>query len=179
MKNDTIKPIYVKTTLKILKARIEDGNIYNSTIACFNWRNVDYPYLHTHCHWEFLIVIKGKVKHTINKVVHTATKGYACLIRPDDEHKIRFLDRKNSETLTFVFSNDVAENFIKMYSKIFNFDLSKQTLEFNLKNDTLEAIISKTLAIQFQPKPIYEQNCLIVINRVFSAYIEKKINKFF
>lgn len=176
MENDNLKPIYVKTKFKIIKANIENGNIYNSEIAGFNWRNIDYPYLHTHCHWEFLIVVNGKIKHTINKVMHTATKGYACLIRPDDEHKIQFLDKKHSETLTFVFSNEVAENYIKLYSKLFNLDFSQQTLEFNLKTDTLEAIRSKTLAAQFQPKHIYEQYCMLIINRIFSAYVEKKIN---
>ena len=176
MKNDSLKPIYSKTTLNIIKAKISDGNINNSEIAGFNWRNTDYPYLHTHNHWEFLIVLSGKVQHTINKAVHTATIGYACLVRPDDKHKIRFLDKAHSETLTFVFSNEVAENFIKLYSTFFKVNFLEKNQDFNLKNDTLDAIKSKALTAQFQPKEIYEQYCLLIINRIFSAYIEKKIN---
>ena len=45
-----------------------------------------------------------------------------------------------------------------------------------MNENTLDAIISKTLIAQFQPKEIYEQYSILIINRIINAYIEKKIN---
>jgi len=176
MKNQILKPIYSTELDKIQTAIIEYGNIHNSKIAGFNWRNVDFPYLHTHTHWEILIMLNGKAQHTINKLSRTITKGYACIIRPTDSHKYRFLNKENTETLTFVFSNEIAEQILLSYSKIFDLDLSEKTLEFSLNDNTLEAIVSKTLTAQFQPKEIYEKYCILIINRVINAFIEKKLN---
>ena len=177
MENKILKPIYSSTLVNnIQKAYIENGNIHRSKIAGFNWRNVSFPYLHTHTHWEILIMLSGKAQHTINKLTHTITKGYACLIRPTDSHKICFLDKGKNEAITFVFSNEIAEQILLSYSTIFDLDLSEKTLEFSLNDNTLEAIVSKTLTAQFQPKEIYEKYCVLIINRIINAFIEKKLN---
>lgn len=176
MKNEILKPIYSTQLDKIQTAFIEYGNIHNSKIAGFNWRNVDFPYLHTHTHWEILIMLNGKAQHTINKLSRTITKGYACIIRPTDSHKYRFLNKGNTETLTFVFSNEIAEQILLSYSTIFDLDLSEKTLEFSLNDNTLDAIVSKTLTAQFQPKEIYEKYSVLIISRIINSFIEKKIN---
>ena len=176
MKNQILNPIYATQLDNIQTALIESGNIHGSKIAGFNWRNVDFPYLHTHEHWEILIVLNGKVQHTINKLTRNTTRGYACIIRPSDSHKYRFLNKEPTETLTFVFSNEIAEQLLLSYATVFDLDLSEKTLEFSLNDNTLEAIVSKTLTAQFQPKEIYEKYCILIINRIINAFIEKKLN---
>ena len=176
MKDKFLQPIYTTKLDKIQKADIENGNIHNSKIAGFNWRNIDFPYLHTHTHWEILVMLNGKAQHTINKLTRTITKGYACIIRPNDSHKFHFSKKTKNETLTFVFSNEIAEQLFSTYSSIFHLDISENALEFSLNENTLDAIISKTLIAQFQPKEIYEQYSILIINRIINSYIEKKIN---
>ena len=56
----------------------------------FNWLNVDYPYWHTHDHWEIYVVTYGTFVHTINEKEYTMHSGDACLIRPNDLHKLSF-----------------------------------------------------------------------------------------
>ena len=160
MKKKVLKPIYNTGVTNPTLSCIEDGNIHASAIAGFNWRHLDYPYMHTHTHWEILIVLNGKVQHTINNVVHTATKGYACIVRPNDIHNFRFLDKKSSETLTFVFSNEVAQKAFNMHPTFLNFDDSCKPINFSLNDNTLDAVLSKSLTAQFQPKPIYEEYCI-------------------
>ena len=121
-------------------------------------------------------MLNGKAQHTINKQKHIISKGYACIIRPNDCHKIRFLDKGQNETLTFVFSNEIKEQLFTPYCNIFDIDLSSKPLEFLLNNNTLDAIISKTLTSQFQPKELYEKYCILIVSRIFNAFIEKKIN---
>ena len=176
MKNKILKPVYQNGYEKITLAKIEDANIRESSIAGFNWRNIDFPYLHAHEHWEILIVLKGKVQHTINNLTRVATKGYACIIRPSDIHEFRFFEKNQTETLTFLFSKEIAEQLLTSYSSIFNLDLSADVLDFSLNETTLDAIISKTLTTQFQPKQLYEQYSILIINRIINAYIEKKLN---
>lgn len=176
MKNTVLKPIFNKGVTNPSLSCIEDGNSPASNVAGFNWRSLDFPYMHTHNHWEILLVLNGKVEHIINNVVHRATKGYACIVRPDDIHCYRFLDKKKSETLTFVFSKEVAEKLFCLYPKLLNLNASTQPLTFALNEETLNAVLSKTLTAQLQPKPIYEQYCILIVNRVLSAYVEKKLN---
>ena len=176
MKETILHPIYLNQQDSCKITQIEDGNIHHSKIAGFNWRRLDYPYLHTHNHWEILIVLSGKVQHTINNITRNTTTGYACIIRPNDIHKICFLNKEESETITFIFSNEIAEKLFNSYSSIFDINLSAETMEFSLGSNTLDAILSKALVAQFQSKENYEKYSLLIISRIINAYLEKKIN---
>ena len=175
MKND-FTPIYSTEKDPITTAHLQSGNRYASSVAGFNWRNVEFPHLHNHTHWEFLLVVNGKIQHTINSKTHTATKGYVCLVRPSDTHKFIFGDKK-SETLTFAFSNSIAEKLLAAHPSLNNLLNHREPLTFTLNNDTYEAIISKTLATQFFPKEIYEQYVILIVNRLLLAYVEQKLNR--
>lgn len=175
MKNQFYKPLYAPTSEDISIALLSNGNIHNSTVAGFNWKNTPFPYLHKHNHWEILVVVEGKISHKINNSLQTATKGYACLVRPNDTHCFSFLESK-SETLTFCFSDDVAKKILNLYP-LSNKELTQtKPLSFSLQDNTLSAIISKTLITQFYPKEKYEQYSILIINRLFLAYNEQKLN---
>lgn len=163
---------------KLTTSKIENSNFLKSSVAGFNWRNLEYPYLHNHSHWEIFLVIKGKVKHIINGTTQIATSGYACLLRPEDKHKLFFID-KSSETITYVFCEDIANKIISLYPVFDNLKQMPSPVSFTLGQETLDAVISKTLAAQFYPKHIYEQYVTLIINRLFSSYAEQtlKINE--
>ena len=48
MKNEILEPVYITNLDKIKQSDIGSSNIHNSKIAGFNWRNIDFPYMHTH-----------------------------------------------------------------------------------------------------------------------------------
>ena len=177
MKN-TFTPIYLDSTIPhdLKTIDLQDTNRYASDVAGFNWKKLDFPHLHNHTHWEFLLVVKGKIQHFINNERYVATKGYVCLIRPSDTHKFSFIDKK-SEMLTFGFSNEVALKLFSPHIALNDIENQKEPLAFTLNNATYEAILSKTLATQFFSKEIYEQSSILIINRLLLAYIEQKLNK--
>ena len=175
MKKEILKPQFTLGGENISIVHIEDGNRYKSLIAGFNWKNTPYPCWHKHTHWEILVILDGKVNHTINDLTQIATKGYACLIRPNDTHCFTFKHPK-SETLTFCFSNEVAKKLFSLYPLDENALQSNIPLSFSLQENTLEAVISKTLAAQFYPKEDYEKYAILIINRLFLAYNEQRIN---
>lgn len=170
------KPIYTDKSDAITTSYLPNGNRYASSTAGFNWRNAEFPHLHNHTHWEFLLVVNGNIQHTINGKKYTVHKGYVCLIRPSDIHKFIFVDKK-SETLTFGFSHSVAEKLLAAHPSLKDIRNHKRPLSFNLNNDTFDAIISKTLACQFFSQEIYEQYTILIVNRLLLAYIEQKLNK--
>ena len=175
MKNSVYTPQYIPTIEGISISHLPNSNIHNSTIAGFNWKNTPFPYFHKHDHWEILLVIKGKISHKINDHLHTATKGYACLLRPDDTHCFSFLDPK-SETLTFCFSNDIAKKILNLYPLSNKESSQTNPLSFSLQANTLDAILSKTLISQLYSKEKYEQYSILIINRLILAYNEQKLN---
>ena len=180
MNKDILTPIYITSNKQnITISNIQSSNRHASEIAGFHWRKIDYPYMHTHSHWELLLVLNGKVKHTINGKNHIAHKGYACLIRPTDHHKLVFLDKEKSEILNFCFCKSTAEKLFSIYQPIANFDKKedKRPLSFMLNTPTFDTIISKTIATQFFPKDIYEQYTILIINRLISTYVELLLNK--
>lgn len=175
MKNN-FTPIYTNYKDLITTAHLESATLHQTSLAGFHWRSQEYPHLHNHNHWEFLLVSKGKIQHIINGESYTATKGSACLIRPADTHKFLYID-EHSETLTFCFSNDIANKLLSAHSSLNNVLQEKGPLAFVLNSDTHDAIITKALTAQFCPKDIYEQYAILIINRLLLGYVEQKLNK--
>ena len=175
MKNKILQPKFSYGGEDIIISTVQDLNLRRSPIAGFNWKNTPYPYWHTHEHWEILIVVEGKIQHNINNLTHTATRGYVCLLRPEDRHCFSFIDKK-SEVLTFGVCNEISKNLFEIYPLPENELNSTMPLVFTLHENTLEAIISKTLAAQFSPKVEYEKYSILIINRIFLAYNEQRLN---
>lgn len=176
MKKQILKPIYARTITKpITLARLEDANILQSKVAGFHWTNNPFPFPHTHEHWELLMVVNGAITHKINGVCHKATKGYACIIRPEDVHCFSFPTTK-SEVITFGFCKEIAQKFFDLYPIEKELLESTVPLSFTLRENTIDAVCSKSLAAQFCPKNIYEKYTTLIINRLFLAYYEQKLN---
>lgn len=175
MKKESFKPQYTTTTQSITISHLENTNLRLSKIAGFHWSNTPFPYPHTHKHWELLLVIKGNVLHEINGLKHQATKGYACIIRPQDIHSFHFSSQKN-EIISFGFSNKIADKFFALYPIEQELLNSQKPLSFLLQDATLDAICSKALAAQFYDKDIYEKYTILIINRLLLAYNEQKLN---
>lgn len=175
MQKHILKPQFALLGEEIIVSTLEKLNAHFSSVAGFNWKNTPYPYLHKHEHWEILLVLDGKIHHKINGTTQTATRGYACLLRPSDAHCCLFADKK-SEYLTFGFSNEIADRFFALYPLSENGRQSDVPLSFFVQDNTLEAVVSKTLAAQFYPKADYEKYTVLIINRLLLTFNEQRLH---
>ena len=174
MKNKILSPQFASQSKKITTASLALSNYHHSDIAGFNWKNVEFPFLHDHEHYEIILVTDGAIKHTINDVTYTAQKCFACLMKPSDKHKFHFVNKQKTSVLTFVYNKQTAEHILQLYP-LLQEDANSQ-FGFYINNDTFDTILSKTLAAQFLPKEIYEQYTILIILRIISAYCEQKLN---
>ena len=181
MKNSVITPIFPKVfvskTKKIHKASIKTSSPYPQAQAAFNWLNVDFPYPHTHHHWEIFIILKGKLKHTINDQQEIGSKGYACLIRPDDCHLLEYVeDEKDTQHINFTFSNELAQKLFEFY-KEYPLNLEGNTpLHFFLENTFIDSIVQQVLLAQSLPKQTYEQHSMLLVHQLITIFIAQKLN---
>jgi len=89
-----------------MKKETQKNNV--SPDSTFNLRLVysDYPILHTHDFWEFMLVTNGSYNHKINGKSIEIKKNILCLIRPADRHFIERLSEKVSH-INFVVPDEI------------------------------------------------------------------------
>ncbi len=61
---------------------------YSKYDVVFHFIYHDFPFLHKHDYWEFPVILSGSVRHIINEKNKLLQQNTACLIRPDDCHKL-------------------------------------------------------------------------------------------
>ncbi len=177
MEIKNLKPIYAQGGAKITQSTLQDSTHHGSSVAGFNWRKLEYPYMHTHSHWEILLIANGKIKHNINGQSYYASKGDVFLIRPTDYHNVLFEDKIKSETITYGFSDELAQKFFSLYPSLKDIQNPEDNKRFPfvLNTPTFDSIISKTIVTQFLPKNEYEEYSTLIINRLISAYVEQRV----
>ena len=177
MKNQSAPSINFTQTKKITKASLKVSSPYPTIRASFNWLNVDFPYPHTHTHWEIFIILKGKLKHTINGVQEIGSKGYACIIRPNDYHYLEYVDNdRDTQHINITFSNEMANCLFSYYHE-FALDLEdEKPLHFFLESSFIDSIIKQALIAQSSPKKLYEQHSILLLHQLINVYFYQKIN---
>ena len=53
-----------------------------------NYNHNDYPELHCHTYWEFILITEGSFKHQINDYPHEVHGDMLLVIRPNDRHAL-------------------------------------------------------------------------------------------
>ena len=71
-------------------------------LSC-RYEHTDYPYMHTHNYWEFMLVTKGAMLHKINGKIQTLEAGHLCMIRPSDSHMIKKISSETTH-INFIVS---------------------------------------------------------------------------
>ena len=177
MKNSIITPVFVPKTKKIYKASLKISSPYPKANASFNWLNVDFPYQHIHNHWEIFIILKGKLKHTINGHQEIGSKGYACLIRPNDCHMLEYVEaEKDTQHINFTFSSEFAQKVFEFYRE-YPLDLEGDApLHFFLENTFIDSIIQQALTAQSLPKRAYEQHSTLIVHQLITILLSQKLN---
>ncbi len=133
-------------------ATIEASSPWKNADVSFNYVNVDYPKLHTHSHWEMLIILSGSVTHEINGNTYTLSRGDACLIRPQDCHRLFHSlsgEKECYQQLNFLIRTEC----LQAYTALVDPGLYSQLLEhpmplvFSLENSLLGEVQKRTVAI--------------------------------
>lgn len=148
---------------------------YHNLDVAFHWKNVDYPTLHTHEHWEIFVVMQGEIMHTINGQKKLCKRGDAWLIRPNDMHALRFSSAasQNYQNINFIFSSQFAEQLLRPHqdpNKLINI---QRPLSFSINESDLNSIYDKCLYTQNLPKEQYEASAKLLVAQLMLLFLEQ------
>ena len=93
----------------------------------------DFPILHNHNYWEFLIVLSGEYKHTINNKEEIIKRGQVSVVRPEDYHMLE----QNSESashLNIMVKSEAIEKWFKNYLNNFDEELPKDEISISMSD---------------------------------------------
>lgn len=162
-------------------SRYVQSSPYPDEDVSFNWMTCAYPYFHRHDYFEILVVVNGEVVNEINGSTHIMRKGDACLIRPDDVHRLLSVD--NTETgqhLNFLLKYNYAKFALDGYKKGLAETLgaSRNTLNFKISLEYLTKLTNTCLATQSNKIPKEEKTlqCKIMIERLLNSFMERKFS---
>jgi len=90
MSNNLLKLVffYIPLNNVLMKNLFADAFADPSKDYAYNLLYHDFPILHNHNYWEFLIVLSGEYKHTINGKEELINRGQIIVVKPDDYHMI-------------------------------------------------------------------------------------------
>ncbi len=139
----------------------------------------DYPMLHTHFHWELLIILSGSVIHEINGQVYTLKKGDACFIRPQDCHRL-FNSRSTDASSYLCLNFPIQPDFLMQYCSLMDKGLydrlnqSQDILSFMLDNNLFLEVVNKTTALRTNKEPTDDDllNCKLIFTRCIACFLE-------
>lgn len=176
--NNMNLPHFIKRGGYVSIANIDmNSSPFGDVEAAFHWQKKEYPFPHTHTHWELFVVIQGEIAHTINNKKFLLKKGDACLIRPADNHRLDHVKRKDIECqfLNFMMNNDFAEKLINLHNSCENLLNSPEPFHFTLDDLELASIYDKCLYIQNLPKDLYVADTKLVIAKILLNFFEQQM----
>ena len=119
-------------------------NLYADAFAdpskdfAYNLLYHDFPILHTHNYWEFLIVLSGEYKHTINGKEELIKRGQVIIIRPNDLHMLEQTEETSSHLNVMVkceaierWANNYSDNFFNDLQQIDEISISVSDVYIN------------------------------------------------
>lgn len=158
-------------------ATIQMASPFKHVDAAFHWKNVDFPFSHTHAHWEVFIIMQGEILHTINGVEYVYKKGDSCLIRPDDKHSFQFLKGQENgyQQLNFIISNEFAKQILSPHGDYETLLHSPEILHFTLNDLDIASIYDKCLFTQNLPKERYEASTKLIVSELMVRFFEQHL----
>lgn len=135
----------------------------------------DFPILHTHNYWEFLIVLSGEYKHTINGREELIQRGQIIVIRPDDLHMLEQITSSASH-LNIMVKCEAIERWANNYSDtFFNGLLENDELSISMSDVYINKI--ETYCLLYNNAD--EQKQLMIMNYITSLIFTTVIDQLF
>jgi AraC family cel operon transcriptional repressor len=179
---DGKKPVFVPEYLiqnNNAIAHFETSCPWKTEDVSFNFIKFDFPYYHTHTHWEIGMVAKGELTHNISGLSYRITEGDACLVRPHDVHNLTALNRNTTFWhLNFLIKTEYIKNIFASYGAGFYEQLLNENkpLDFKINGFLLDKIINKCLQIQTLETENIDwnvQQCKLQINEIINVFLEQ------
>ena len=120
-------------------------NLYSDAFAdpskdyAYNLLYHDFPILHNHNYWEFLIVLSGEYKHTINGREEIIKRGQAIVIRPEDYHMLT-QNSKSASHLNIMMKCEAVEKMARSFSDAFFEKLLQNTSYISISDVNINKI---------------------------------------
>ena len=168
-------PRYAKNGQVDPVVSIELASPYHNLEVAFHWKNVDFPFPHTHEHWEIFVIEQGEVTHTINGQKTLCKRGDAWLVRPNDLHELRFPSQasQNYQNINFIFSSEFAEMLLRPHRDPSELINAQTPLHFSISDADLSSIHDKCLYTQNLPREQYEANAKLLVARLMLIFLEQ------
>ena len=175
-----LKPIYsiLDTPSNVeKKSTYEKSTPWKNSDISFNWTNFDYPFPHTHTHYETFVVVEGKIIHKINGKQYEMVAGDACFIRPSDKHSFHSPKSAPVKTINFTLKSEYAEALMSLF-KIDIADMDENSdLSFRIDAAKLRKIVNETILIQSLKNVSLNDKimrCKILFNELFGEFTKQK-----
>ena len=120
-------------------------NLYSDAFAdpskdyAYNLLYHDFPILHNHNYWEFLIVLSGEYKHTINGREEIIKRGQVIVIRPEDYHMLT-QNSKSASHLNIMMKCEAVEKMARSFSDAFFEKLLQNTSYISISDVNINKI---------------------------------------
>lgn len=135
----------------------------------------DFPIFHNHNYWEFLIVLSGEYKHTINGKGESIKRGQVHVIRPNDYHMLKQSSISASH-LNIMIKKEAVERWANYYSNNFyNFLLHNDEISISMNDVYINKI--ETYCLLYNNAD--EQKQLIIMNYITSLIFSNVIDQLF
>lgn len=161
--------------------RYSSSSPYPDEDVSFNWLACEYPYLHYHDYFEILVITGGEVINDLNGVTYEMHGGDACLIRPNDRH--RLLAGKNAEVgqqLNFLIKTDYAEKLLENYCTGITDELLKHpdALNFKISAEYITKLTNTCLGTQSTKISVKDKTlqCKIIVCRLINSFMDKRFS---
>lgn len=162
------------------KSTYEKSSPWKNSEISFNWTNFDYPFPHTHAHYETFVIVEGKIIHKINGKQYEMNPGDACFVRPSDEHALYSPKNAPVKTINFTLKSEYANALMNL----FKIDIGKtdvnSDLRFRIDASKLRKIVNETILIQSLKKASLSDRvmrCKILFNELFGDFAKQKFTE--
>lgn len=156
-------------------SKFKTSSPWKNEEVSFNAQNLPYPTLHTHEYYEILVILSGRIAHTINGRSYVMQEGDCCFIRPEDCHRLTFQGGEMTEnkifSINFMLTKDFYRNSVSCYGSdpFPSVEQDDAPLTFHISNTVRENIQRTCLHIQAplnQPTPSNVLICKALVSEL-------------
>ena len=156
-------------------------NLYSDAFAdpskdyAYNLLYHDFPILHNHNYWEFLIVLSGEYKHVINGKEELINRGQIIIIKPEDYHMI-VQNSKSASHLNIMIKCEAIEKWARYYSDTFYDWLLQEEVSISMSDVYINKI--ETYCLLYNGSDEQKQQLIMhyITNLIFTTAIDQLYN---
>lgn len=178
------KPIFSDTAVPktnlIYTADFNYSSPWGDCDISFTWTNSDFNSLHNHHHWELVVIVDGKICHSLNGSLFNLSHGDACLIRPNDTHCFKN-PNASYQQINFLIKAEYLKKYLSSYSDTLYESLlsDPMPLSFKIPENQLQSTIYKMLSLQMTQGGDTEKNVFhakIIFSSLLADFLEQKFS---